>query len=61
MAVLFRDGWRVEPVTKPGESLDAARKRVLDLIENDSGSVLLQQMLHPERAPLVWKRKAALG
>lgn len=57
MAALFRDGWRVDPVMQPGESLDAARKRVLDLIENDSGMVLLQQMLHPERAPLVWRRK----
>ena len=30
---------------------------IADLIENDSGSVLLLQMLHPERAPLVWKRR----
>jgi cytochrome P450 len=57
MAVLFRDSWRVEPVTQPGETLDAARQRVVDLIKNDSGSVLLLQMLHPERAPLVWKKK----
>lgn len=57
MAVLFR-GRRVEPVLMPGESPTRARKRVLDLIENDSGSVLLLQMLHPERAPLVWKEKA---
>lgn len=57
MAALFRNGWRVEPVTKPGESLNSARKRVVDLIENDSGSVLLFQMLHPERAPLVWKNQ----
>ncbi|KAK4117833.1 cytochrome P450 [Canariomyces notabilis] len=57
LAVLFRSGWRVEPVTKPGETIEAARRRVLDLIENDSGSVLLLQMLHPERAPLVWKRQ----
>lgn len=56
MAVLFKD-WRVNPVTTSGESLDAARKRVLNLIETDSGSVLLLQMLHPERAPLVWRRR----
>jgi hypothetical protein len=30
---------------------------VLDQIENDSGLVLLLQMLHRERAPLVWKRR----
>ncbi|KAK3367453.1 cytochrome P450 [Podospora didyma] len=58
MAVLFRDNWRVEPMLKDmGESPGAARRRVLDLIENDSGSVLLLQMLHPERAPLVWKKR----
>ncbi|KAM7183158.1 Cytochrome P450 [Rhypophila sp. PSN 637] len=58
MAVLFHGGWRVEPVldTRAGESLDQGRKRVLDLIENDSGSVLLLQMLHPERAPLKWRK-----
>lgn len=57
MVALFRGGWRVDPVRRDGESLDAARGRVLDLIENDSGAMLLLQMLHPERAPLVWKRK----
>ncbi|OTA92179.1 hypothetical protein M434DRAFT_22024 [Hypoxylon sp. CO27-5] len=56
MAVLFRN-WRVDPVTQPGESIEAARKRVLRLIETDSSPVLLLQMLHPERAPLVWKRR----
>lgn len=58
MAVLFRGGWRVEPVlnTLAGETPEAGRKRVLDLIENDSGPVLLLQMLHPERAPLRWKK-----
>ena len=58
MAVLFRGGWRVEPVldTLAGETPEAGRRRVLDLIENDSGSVLLLQMLHPERAPLMWKK-----
>ena len=55
MAVLFRD-WRVDPVTFPGETLDAARKRVVELIETDSYAVLLLQMLHPERAPLKWRK-----
>ncbi|KFA60718.1 hypothetical protein S40285_09631 [Stachybotrys chlorohalonatus IBT 40285] len=55
MATLFRD-WRVDPVRVDGESFDAARERIMDLIENDSAPVLLLQMLHPERAPLRWTR-----
>lgn len=55
MAVLFRR-WRVDPVLFPGETPEAARKRVLHLIETDSYAVLLLQMLHPERAPLVWRK-----
>ncbi|KAG6362779.1 hypothetical protein INS49_007873 [Diaporthe citri] len=57
VATLLRD-WRVDPVPLDGgESLDHARKRVLDLIEKDSGPVLLQQMLHPERASLTWTKR----
>lgn len=56
IATLFLD-WRVDPLPAKGETLDAARERVVDLIETDSGPVLLLQMLHPERAPLVWKRR----
>lgn len=57
MATLFRD-WRVDPVPlNDGESREEAQKRVLDLIEYDSAPVLLLQMLHPERAPLLWRRK----
>lgn len=56
MASLFLD-WRVDPVVGKGETLDTARRRVEDLIKTDSGSVLLLQMLHPERAPLVWKKR----
>ncbi|KAI3390985.1 hypothetical protein diail_8286, partial [Diaporthe ilicicola] len=53
---LFRQS-RVEPArTRPDESIEAARRRVSDLIREDSGWVLLLQMLHPERAPLVWKQ-----
>ncbi|TGJ81617.1 hypothetical protein E0Z10_g7140 [Xylaria hypoxylon] len=56
MVGLFRY-WRVDPVKKhPNESIEAARRRVLDLIRKDSGWVLLLQMLHPERAPLVWRK-----
>ncbi|KAI1325372.1 putative cytochrome P450 [Xylariaceae sp. FL0255] len=56
IASLFRD-YRVEPVPFDGETKEAARERVLDLIKNDSAMVLLQQMLHPERAPLVWSTR----
>lgn len=56
IAVLFRD-WRVSPVTFDSETLGDARKRVLNLIKNDSAMVLLLQMLHPEKAPLVWSRR----
>ncbi len=57
MAALFRD-WRVDPAPAyDGESRENAQKRVLDLIEHDSAPVLLLQMLHPERAPLVWRKR----
>lgn len=56
IAALFKE-WRVEPITKPGESLEAARKRVLDFIVEDTGMVLLVQLLHPERCPLVWRKR----
>lgn len=56
VAALFRD-WRVDPVARRGETLEAARKRVLDFVVEDTGMVLLVQLLHPERCPLVWKRR----
>ncbi|PSR75303.1 putative cytochrome P450 [Coniella lustricola] len=57
MAALFRD-WRVDPAPlHDKETREEARARVLDLIEQDSAPVLLLQMLHPEKAPLVWKKK----
>lgn len=56
IATLLRD-WKVDPVPFDGESPDNARKRVLDLIKEDSGPVLLLQMLHPERVSLTWKRR----
>ncbi|KAI1171061.1 cytochrome P450 [Nemania sp. FL0916] len=55
MAVLFLRS-RVKPVTQDGESIEKARARVMDLIEKDTGTVLLVQLLHPERAPLVWSK-----
>ncbi|RYC59794.1 hypothetical protein CHU98_g6419 [Xylaria longipes] len=56
IATLLRD-WRFDPATEPGETIDDARRRVLHQIETDSAPVLLLQMLHPERAPLVWSRR----
>lgn len=56
IAALFKD-WRVYPVANPGESLEAAQKRVLDFIVEDTGMVLLVQLLHPERCPLIWRKR----
>lgn len=50
IATLFKD-WRVDPVTNPGESLEVARERVLRFVEEDTGMVLLVQLLYPERCP----------
>ncbi|KAI1201389.1 hypothetical protein F5X97DRAFT_320469 [Nemania serpens] len=56
IATLFLH-WRVEPVTEEGETLHEARERVKNLIKTDSAFVLLLQMVHPERAPLVWQKR----
>jgi cytochrome P450 len=56
IASIFRD-WRVNPVVFEGETIEGARKRVLDLIEKESAMVLLIQMVHPEKAPLVWSKR----
>lgn len=56
MAGLFKD-WYVEPVIEGVEDLDMARKRVMRMVEHDTGQVLLLQLLHPERAALSWKRR----
>lgn len=56
IATLFQD-WRVDPVLQSGETAEAARQRVLHQVEFDSAPVLLLQMLHPERCPLVWSRR----
>lgn len=58
VATLLRD-WHVNPVpANDGESLEDAQKRVLNLIETDSGAVLLLQMLHPERASLTLSKRS---
>lgn len=57
IATILRD-WQVDPVpVGPGESDKEARQRVMDLIKNDSGAVLLLQMLHPERVSLYWSKR----
>ena len=56
LAAIFLD-CRVDPVLESGESEEAARSRILHQIGTDSAQVLLLQMLHPERVPLVWRRK----
>lgn len=56
IAGLFRD-WRVDPIQQRGETLEGAQARVLELIHKDSAQALLLRMLHPERAPLVWRRR----
>lgn len=56
MATLFRNH-RVEIALRGNgrETPESGRKRVLEQIEKDSAPVLLLQMLHPEKSPLVWK------
>lgn len=56
LAVLFLD-WKVDPAPAPGQTVEDARRQTLRLIEKDSAQVLLLQMLHPERIPLVWRRR----
>ena len=56
MAGIFRD-WRVKPVPERLLSPKMARERVMDIVENDTGQVLLLRLLHPERAALTWKRR----
>ena len=55
MAVLFQE-WRVDPVPEIHDSMHAARKRVRTIVENETGQVLLLQLLHPEKAVLSWSR-----
>lgn len=58
MATLFRKH-RVHIALRGSkrETPELGRKRLLDQIEKDSAPVLLLQMLHPEKSPLIWKEK----
>ena len=46
MAGIFRD-WQVDPVTEGSETPEKARTRFMNMEENDTGKVLLLQLLHP--------------
>ncbi|KAK0628381.1 cytochrome P450 [Bombardia bombarda] len=53
MAALFRD-WKVDPLRYGQETSEDAQKRVLDMIETNTGyGELLLQLNDPERTPLV--------
>ena len=63
MACLFRE-WRVEPVPETaGEARDPslARGRFMELLERETGKVLLLQMMVPERFGLRWVRRGVEG
>ena len=48
--------YKVEPVPESGESMEKARERTNEVI-NDSGMVLLVEMLHPEKLGLRWVKR----
>jgi cytochrome P450 len=54
LATILKDHY-VEPKVFPNETIDQARHRLLKLVEEDTGQVLLLQMFHSEKAPMVWK------
>ncbi|MCJ1385982.1 hypothetical protein MMC17_009107 [Xylographa soralifera] len=55
MASLFKDH-RAQPVAKPHETLEQARRRVLDVVA-DSGVNLLLEMENPGSVSLQWTRR----
>lgn len=55
MAALFRD-FRVQPITREGETLDKARQRVLEVVR-DSNVELLLQMRDPDSVAVAWSRR----
>lgn len=55
MATLFRN-YRVQPVVKPGETLDQSRKRVLEVVK-DSSVQLLLQMRDPGSVAVTWSQR----
>lgn len=55
MAALFRTH-RVQPVPGKGETLERARRRVLDVVE-DTRMQLLLQMRDPNSVAVAWSRR----
>ena len=55
MAALFRTH-RVQPVPRKGETLERARRRVLDVVE-DTRMQLLLQMRDPNSVSVAWSRR----
>ncbi|KAL8716830.1 MAG: hypothetical protein Q9225_005871 [Loekoesia sp. 1 TL-2023] len=55
MVALFRD-FKVQPVTKEGETIDKARRRVLEVVK-DSNVELLLQMRDPDSVAVAWSRR----
>lgn len=59
IAQLFRD-YKCTPVRLQEESMEEARKRVIDVVE-DSNVLNTLKMLHPERVKLRWEKLSKLG
>lgn len=55
MATLFRSH-RVEPISRPGETLVQAQQRVLNVVK-DSSVQLLLQMRDPDSVRVAWRRR----
>ena len=58
MAMLFHHHM-IEPVPMQGENMDSARKKALSTV-NDSGMILLLQMLNPEKVGVRWIRRSVI-
>jgi hypothetical protein len=56
IAHLFRRH-RVKAVSEPGETMEAVKKRLFEIIEDSALEVTIK-MNHPEKAQLVWEEQA---
>jgi cytochrome P450 len=59
MVACFRDHF-VLPAVRHGEDLEQAKERAKNSLKN-TGMGLLLQMFHPERTPLVWRKRGVDG
>jgi len=55
MVAVFRDHCGA-PARRHGKSQEAAREHAVATLQ-DTGMLLLLQMLHPEKIPLVWQKR----